>query len=118
VSGYKYDRSREFIPGYKFGCGRWRSVALHVWSEPEICHGAGFKLGADAGVRVQLAKRIIIASRAQDDDKRLKERKRFGPILNLRFLLGWRLRHRAKTVTSLCTLLSVLAAALVVLSFV
>jgi hypothetical protein len=24
---YKVDRSREFIPGYKFGCGHWRSVA-------------------------------------------------------------------------------------------
>jgi hypothetical protein len=25
--GYKLDRSRKFIPGYKFGGGHWRSVA-------------------------------------------------------------------------------------------
>jgi hypothetical protein len=27
VSRYKFDRSREFIPGYKFGGRHWRSVA-------------------------------------------------------------------------------------------
>jgi hypothetical protein len=42
VSRYKFDRSREFIPGYKFGCGHWRSVAVQFVSEPEICQGAGF----------------------------------------------------------------------------
>ena len=42
VSRYKFDRSREFIPGYKVGCGHWRSVAVQFVSEPEICHGAGF----------------------------------------------------------------------------
>jgi len=40
VSRYKFDRSREFITGYKVGCGHWRSVAVQVWSEPEICQGA------------------------------------------------------------------------------
>ena len=34
--------SREFIPGYKFGGGHWRSVAVQTVSEPEISHGAGF----------------------------------------------------------------------------
>jgi len=47
VSRYKFDRSREFIPGYKVGCGHWRSVVVQIISEPEICHGAGFKLCAD-----------------------------------------------------------------------
>ena len=41
VSRYKFDRSREFIPGYKFGGGHWRSVAVQTISEPEISHGAG-----------------------------------------------------------------------------
>ena len=41
-SRYKFDRSREFIPGYKVGYGHWRSVAVQVVSEQEICHGAGF----------------------------------------------------------------------------
>ena len=40
MSRYKVDRSREFIPGYKFGGGQWRSVAVQTVSEPEICHGA------------------------------------------------------------------------------
>ena len=53
-SGYTFDRSREFIAGYKFGGGHWRSVApkalteakgerhgVQIVSEPEICHGAG-----------------------------------------------------------------------------
>jgi len=52
VSRYKVDRSRESIPGYKVGGGHWRSVAIQVVSEPEICQGAGFKLRADARVRV------------------------------------------------------------------
>jgi hypothetical protein len=26
-SRYNFDRSREFIPGYKVGCGHWRNVA-------------------------------------------------------------------------------------------
>jgi len=28
VSWYKFDRSSEFIPGYKVGCGHLRSVAV------------------------------------------------------------------------------------------
>ena len=53
MSRYNFDRSREFIPGYKVGGGHWRSVAVQVISEPETCHGAGFILRADARVRVQ-----------------------------------------------------------------
>jgi hypothetical protein len=53
VSRYKADRSREFIPGHNIGGRHWRSVAVQFISEPEICQGAGFKLRADARVRVQ-----------------------------------------------------------------
>ena len=38
-SRYKFDRSHEFIPGYKVGCGHWRSVGVQIVSEPEICQG-------------------------------------------------------------------------------
>jgi len=37
--GYKFDRSREFITGYKFGRRHWRSVAVQTVSEPESCQG-------------------------------------------------------------------------------
>jgi len=52
-SRYKFDRSREFIPGYKVGGGHWRSVAVQIVSKPENYHGAGFKLRADARVWMQ-----------------------------------------------------------------
>jgi hypothetical protein len=51
-SRYKFDRSREFITGYKFGGGHWRSVAVQIVSKAEISHGAGFKLRADERIRV------------------------------------------------------------------
>jgi hypothetical protein len=38
-SRYKFDRRREFIPGYKVGCGHWRSVGVRFVSEPEIYQG-------------------------------------------------------------------------------
>jgi hypothetical protein len=39
VSWYKFDRNREFIPGYK-GWGRhWRSVGVQIVLEQEICQG-------------------------------------------------------------------------------
>jgi kynureninase len=60
-SRYNFDRSREFIPGYKAIGGHWRSVApkalteaggerhgVQTISEIEIYHGAGFQLRADA----------------------------------------------------------------------
>jgi len=53
--GTRFNRSPEFIPGYKIGGGHrsasWR-IAVQVVSEPENCHGAGFKLRADARVPV------------------------------------------------------------------
>ena len=38
----------------------WRSVAVQVLSEPEICHGAGFKLRAGARVRVQVLAGFVL----------------------------------------------------------
>ena len=65
VSRYKFDRSHEFIPGYNFGCGHWRSVAIQTVSEPENCHDAGFKLRADARVRVQESLQICLECRSK-----------------------------------------------------
>ena len=44
VSRYKFDRSREAITVQEIYGGHWRSVAVQAVSEPENCHGAGFKL--------------------------------------------------------------------------
>ena len=63
MSRYKFDRSREFIPGYKVGGGHLRSVAVQTVSEPEICHGAGFKLRTDERARVQRALQICLECR-------------------------------------------------------
>jgi hypothetical protein len=73
VSRYKVDRSREFIPGYKVGCGHWRSVAIQFVSKPEISHGTGFKLWADARVRVQEPLQICLECRSKSKkcDKQL-----------------------------------------------
>ena len=73
VSRYKFDRSREFIPGYKFGCGHWRSVAVQTISEPEIYHGARVSLQADARVPVQRPLRICLGCRSKSKkcDKQL-----------------------------------------------
>ncbi len=62
VSWYKFDRSREFIPGYKVGDGYWRSVAVQAVPEPENCHGAGFLLRAGAGVRVQVSAGFVLGA--------------------------------------------------------
>jgi hypothetical protein len=73
VSRYKFDRSREFIPDYKVGGGHWRSVAIQTISKPEIYHGAGFKLRADARVRVQEPLQICLECRSESKkcDKQL-----------------------------------------------
>ena len=42
---------------------RITSVAVQIVSEPEIYHGAGFKLRADARVRVQRPLRICLGCR-------------------------------------------------------
>ena len=73
MSRYKFDRSCEFITGYKFGGGHWRSVAVQTISKPEICNGAGFKLRVDARVRVQEPLQIYLGSRSKSKkcDKQL-----------------------------------------------
>ena len=73
MSRYKFDRSSEFIPGYKVGGGHWRSVAIQTVSEPEIYQDAGFKLRADARVRVQWPLRICLgrSSKSKKYDKQL-----------------------------------------------
>jgi hypothetical protein len=63
VSRYEFDRCHEFIPGYKVGGGHWCSVAVQSVSEPEICHGAGFKLRVSARVRVQEPLQICLKGR-------------------------------------------------------
>jgi hypothetical protein len=70
---YKFDQNREFIPGYKFGGGHWRSVAVQAVLEPGINQGAGFKLHADARVRVQESLRICLGcrSKSKNRDKQL-----------------------------------------------
>jgi len=40
VSRYKFDRSREFIPGYKVGGGHWRDRGISYY---ESVLGAGAK---------------------------------------------------------------------------
>jgi hypothetical protein len=61
------------MPGYKFGGGHWRSVAVQVISEPEICQGAGLYLRADARVRVQRPLQICLEGRSKSKkcDKQL-----------------------------------------------
>jgi hypothetical protein len=84
VSRYKFDRSSEFIPGYKVDGGHWRSVALQVVSEPETCLGAGLLLCADARVRVQEPLLICLGSRNKSKkcDKQLTHivRVMFRPV--------------------------------------
>jgi hypothetical protein len=65
VSRYNADRSHQFIPGYKVWGGHWRSVAVQFVSEPENCQDAGFKLRADARVRVQEPLQICLEGRSK-----------------------------------------------------
>ena len=64
-SRYKFDRSREFIPGYKFGGVHWRSVAVEFVSKVVIYHDARFKLCADARVRVQRPQQNCLKCRSK-----------------------------------------------------
>jgi hypothetical protein len=52
--------------------GHWRSVAVQVVSEPGSCQGAGFKLRAAAGIRVQVAAGIVMgAEYCKNHDKQM-----------------------------------------------
>ena len=77
-SRYNFDRSRVpiaigIISGYKFGGAHWRSVAVQIISKPKINHGTGFKLIADARVRVQEPLQICLGcrSKSKNRDKQL-----------------------------------------------
>ena len=59
IGAGKLSRYRMFVSGH------WRSVAVQFVSEPEICHGAGFKLRADARVRVQQPLQICLGVQEQ-----------------------------------------------------
>jgi len=89
VSRYKYDRSQEFIPGYKVGGVHWRSVAVQTVSEPEISHGAGFLLRADVRVRVQRPLQICLDGRSKSKkcDKQLNHIVRVSTRFCLKFRL-------------------------------
>ena len=60
ASRYNVYWSREIITGYKTVREHRSSVAVQTISEPEIYHGAGVKLRADARVRVHVCKRIYV----------------------------------------------------------
>jgi hypothetical protein len=61
------------------------SVAVQTISEPEICHGAGFQLRADAFVRVQRPLQICLGSRSKSKkcDKQLTHIVRVSTCINL-----------------------------------
>ena len=63
MSRYKYDRSRKTVTVQDFGYGHLSSVAVQTISEPESCHGTGFKMRAGAGDRVVIYKSHVIESR-------------------------------------------------------
>ena len=72
-SRFKFDWSRELIPGYKAIGVHWRSVGAQIVSKPEISHGAGFKLSEDVRVRVQQPLQICLGCRSKSKkcDKQL-----------------------------------------------
>ena len=55
----------KIITGYKMLVRHWSSVAVQTISEPEIYHGAGIKLRADARVRVQEPLQICLGAGAK-----------------------------------------------------
>ena len=73
VSRYKFDRSQEFITGYKFDGGHWCSVALQTTSEAKNL-SSYTKLNCEhwSGVRVVLYKgHVIESSKFKNRDKQM-----------------------------------------------
>jgi hypothetical protein len=91
VSRYKLDRSREFIPGYKFGGGHWRSVAP---CPAEAKRKRGYKLSR--------SQKIITVQDFNCEQMRVS-----GCNGHYEIVLG--AGAKAKTVTNSLPLLSVLA---------
>jgi len=50
--GISLINGREIVPVDETGKSHWRSIAVQIISEPEICQGAEFLLRADERVRV------------------------------------------------------------------
>ena len=73
MSRYKFDRSREFIPVYNFGCGHLRSVAVQFISEPESCQGTENLIACRCACPGLAALRICLRSRSKSKkcDKQL-----------------------------------------------
>jgi hypothetical protein len=113
VLRYKFDRSREFIPGYKVGGEHWRSVAVQAISEPGICQGAGFKFRVDASFASRsFSEGWCPGATIITNLSRVQEQK-----LRIRRLAETKSRHGGtKSVTSNLPILSVLAAALFIKS--
>ena len=122
-----------FLPsGYKFYCMQARSrYKFSKWTriypgrrnlvngQLAQCRGTSYPgaricLGIESFITCRCAYpglrplQIYLASRLSRC-KRLKRKEKFGPILNIWFLLGWRSRHQAKSMTNNLPLLSVLA---------
>ena len=64
MSRYKFERSREFIPGYKFDGGHWRSVAVQAKNGARnlSCY-MNFYCGHWSGVGLHFYKGHVIESR-------------------------------------------------------
>lgn len=58
--GTSFIGGRIFLPVDKAGKRYWRSIAVQVWSEADICHGAGFILRATVRVRVPGSKLVPV----------------------------------------------------------
>ena len=79
------------IPDYKAGWLHWRSVAAQIVSEAENGQGAGFILGADARVRVQEPLQICLKGRSKA--------KTVTSLLNIPSVLAFRARINLSMVT-------------------
>jgi hypothetical protein len=53
----------------KFYRGHWRSVAVQIISKPEIYHGVGLELRADARVRVHMPLQSCLGSRSKSKNR-------------------------------------------------
>ena len=71
--GTRFFEAANLSPVTKFVVFTGAAIAVQIISEPEICHGAGFYLRADAGVLVQEPLPICLGCRSKSKkcDKQL-----------------------------------------------
>ena len=71
--GTRFIGAANLSPVTKLVGGTGAAIAVQIISEPEICHGAGFYLRADAGVLVQVPLPICLGCRSKSKkcDKQL-----------------------------------------------